>query len=134
MISAYELRVGNRFNATPCGVFPEGGEIALELSHIERFAREGLDITQYLSGIKLTNDWLTKAGFVYSTGHNGSILFNFAILNHFVLVRANDYPPWYIATDHYYTRIRGGGQGMVYVHQVQDAYFSILGQPLTPAS
>ncbi|KQZ55917.1 MULTISPECIES: hypothetical protein [unclassified Lysobacter] len=130
MISVYELRVGNRFKATPCGAFPEGGEIALELSHIERFARDGQDITHYLSGIELTKDRLTQMGFVFSFGYQGSIQFAFAILNHFILVRGNDHPPWYVATDHAYTGARGGGQGMVYVHQVQDAYCSLLGQPL----
>lgn len=130
MINVYELRVGNRFEATPCAVFPAGGEIALELSHIERFARDGLDITQYLSPIKLTKEWLTETGFVFSVRHQGSIQFFFAIFNHFVLVRAYDHPPWYVATDHIYTGVRGGGQGMVYVHQVQDAYCSLLGQPM----
>ena len=132
MISVYELRVGNRFNATPCSVFPEGGEIALELSHIQRFAEDGQDITQYLSGIPVTNDWLTKAGFVLSTKAVGSIDFFIAVRNHFVLVRNSNRSPWRLATEHFYTRLGGGSQDMVYVHQVQDAYCSVLGQPLLP--
>lgn len=119
--------------ATPCEAFPEGGEIALDLSHIEWFVKSGQDITQYLSGVEFNDEWLTKAGFVISTRPSGSMDFTTAARNYFNLIRTYS-SPWNIAVGNSFIRISAGSQVIKFVHQLQDAYFSILGEPLTLAS
>lgn len=130
MVSVYEVRIGNRYIATPCFAFPTDGEITLEVSHVVRFARVQRDITQYLSGVPVTNDWLAKAGFVFSTAYAGSVHFELATLKSFMLMQGMGSPPWRISMHNAYARFYSQSQGMLYVHQLQDAYQSLMGEPL----
>lgn len=130
MITIHELRVGNRYLATPCDAFPDGGEIALDFSQIESFVHNGQDITQHLSGVGFTDEWLKQTGFVIADWPSGSMEFTTATLNHFSLIRTYS-GPWGVATGNAYVRLHCGSQEIKFVHQLQDAYFSILGAPLT---